>query len=213
MSGDLSAKNDLLLNFADEYPGRVLPYCTLSSNEPERVVPELERCLSEAPCIGVKMHRYDQRTYTVRSDFLQPVFEILDEERLVYLNHVFVSHEDLEWAAERYPNITFLSGHGVDAAVNDLACRYKNIKDCTCAAMSLDEVGKEIERIGRSDTMLVGSDFALFSLAFGIGMIAFAGLAEPQKRAIMGGNALEVLNHSPAHVDIVRDIKSRYTLR
>ena len=59
-AGDLSCQNDVVLRFARRYPDRVVPYCTLSANEPERALPELHRCMQEAPCIGVKMHRYGQ---------------------------------------------------------------------------------------------------------------------------------------------------------
>jgi uncharacterized protein len=210
MSGSVSEKNDVVFSLAEKYPGRVLPYCTLSSNDTVGALSELDRCLRRGPCVGVKMHRYRQAEYTVRSAFLRPVFDRLAELGLVYLNHVFVNHEHLVLAAESYPGITFFSGHGVDSQINDLAVKYQNIRDCTCAARKPNEIGMEVARLGRGDTMVVGSDFGLFSLAFGIGPVAFASMNETDKRAILGMNALSILEQSPTLDRYAESIWKRY---
>lgn len=210
MAGGLADSNDEVFAFADAYPGRVLPYCTLSANDPDGAVEELSRCLTLGPCVGVKMHRYRQRPYTMMSRFLQPVFELLEADHLVYLNHQFVDHSALMEAAARYPTVTFLSGHGVDAAIGDLAAEYPNILDCTCAAQSPNEIGEEVARLGRSDTLLVGSDFGVFNLGFGIGPVAFSTAPEHAQRAIIGGNALRLLTGIPGLCGIADDIAGRY---
>ncbi len=140
------------------------------------------------------MHVYTQAAYTLRSAFLQPVFELLNEHKLVYLNHTLAlgAPDDLPWALTRYPEITFVAGHAWSAA-NDLAKTHANLYDCTCAAQPPDWVENEVKRCGRSTTMLVGSDFPLFTLAFGVGMIAYMTLPESDKRNILGLNALRIL--------------------
>ena len=55
-ANDLAAKNDVVFGFANAHPDRVLAYCTLSANCPERAAAELERCLGLGRCVGVKMH-------------------------------------------------------------------------------------------------------------------------------------------------------------
>ena len=194
-TGDLAQKNDFVFDFADEYPDRIIPYCVLSAHTPARNVDELQRCLARGRCIGVKMHRYRQPDYTVRSDFLQPVLELLAEHKLVYMNHAFPNLADLEWALQRYPDVTFMEGH-FSPAFNDLAIRYPNFKDCTCAAMLYDEVGREVRRTVRSDTLLAGSDFSLFHLGFGIGMVAYADIPEEAKEEILGRNAITLLERT-----------------
>lgn len=211
MAGDLRAKNDAVFAFAATYPDRVLPYCTLSANDPDGAAAELARCLSMGPCVGVKMHRYRQAPYTMDAEFLRPVFELLAEHRLVYLNHVFVDHDSLVCAARRYREVTFLSGHGVDTAINDLAVEHDNVRDCTCAALTPDEIGEEVKRLGRSDTMLVGSDFGLFNLGFGLGPVVFSTASQKQQRSIIGGNALSLFSRIPELSSYGDTIASRYS--
>ncbi|OGV62736.1 MAG: hypothetical protein A2498_02720 [Lentisphaerae bacterium RIFOXYC12_FULL_60_16] len=195
-AGDLAAKNDCVFDFAAAYPERIIPYCTLSSHDPQNNVKELKRCLARGPCIGVKMHRYSQPSYTMRSDFMQAILEILAEHRLVYLNHVFENVIDLEWACDKYADVVFIAGH-FNPGINDLALSHPNLRDCTCAAMHPDAIGAEVQRLKRSDTMLVGSDFSQVHLGFGLGMIAYGNMAEDDKRNILGNNALRLLERIP----------------
>ena len=194
-SGDLAEKNNFVFDFAERYPDRIIPYCVLTANTPQRNVAELRRCLARGRCIGVKMHRYHQPEYTLRSDFLQPVLEMLNAHRLVYMNHIYSNMADLEWALARYPEVTFIGGH-FGPAYYAPALRHPNFFDCTCAAMGYHDVGREVARLGGGDRLLVGSDFSLFQLGFGIGMIAYAEMPEADKEAILGRNAIALLERT-----------------
>jgi len=191
----MAVKNDRVLRFAERCPDRIIPYCTLSANQPRECFAELERCLGRGRCIGVKMHRYHQAAYTLKEAFLQPVFELLAEKKLVYMNHELGDLETIAWAAESYLDLVFISGH-FSPPTNDLALHYKNVGVCTCAAMEPEALGREVHRLGRSDTMLFGSDFGLLSLSFGIGMLAYADIPEQDKRNLLGLNALRLLARS-----------------
>jgi len=191
----MSVKNDYVFDLAEAHPDRIIPFCTLSANEPGRCLAELRRCLSRGRCIGVKMHVYQQPAYTLKSDFLQPILEVLAGHRLVYMNHDLGNEECLRWALTRYADLIFISGH-FNGRINDLAREYPNLRDCTCAAQSPDSVGNEVKRLGRSDTMLVGSDFGLFCLAFGIGMVAYAEIEESHKRNLLGLNAVKIMERT-----------------
>lgn len=197
-------KNDTVLALAQAHPDRILPYCTLSANEPDRCLAELQRCLAYPRCIGVKMHRYEQPAYTLKSDVIQPILAILNERRLVYINHAFINLPDLEWALARYPNLTFINGHMAHHLM-ELAERFANLYVCSCAAMLPDEMAGVVRRAGGSEKLLVGSDFNLFCLAFGPGMLAYSNMKEEDKLNILGRNALRILERqewwSPALLD------------
>lgn len=205
-SADLRVKNDYVFDLAEAHPDRIIPYCTLSANTQSRNVTELNRCLARGRCIGVKMHHYGQPPYTCKSAFLQPILEILAGHHLVYINHSFEDLAALRWALEKYPDLTFMSGHfwpGARALMD-----YPNYVDCTCAANEFKSVEQEIARTGTSERLLVGSDFSLFTLSFGIGMIAYADMEEHHKRNILGINALHLLRR----VAWFKDLKFRKRL-
>jgi predicted TIM-barrel fold metal-dependent hydrolase len=142
------------------------------------------------------MHRYDQPAYTLKSDFIQPVLEILNERRLVYMNHAYLNRPDLEWALARYPDLTFINGH-MDHKMMELAGRFANFYVCTCAAQLPNEMSGTVQRARGSAKLLVGSDFNLFCLAFGPGMLAYSSISEDDKRNILGRNVLRILERQP----------------
>jgi hypothetical protein len=205
-SDTMAAKNECVFGFADRYPDRIIPYCTLSSNEPDRCLSELRRCLARGRCIGVKMHRGMQPEYTLRSEFLQPVLELLAERKLVYMNHDLGDVETISWATQQFPELTFVEGH-FNPSRSHLSLEHRNYLDCTCAALAPDAVATEVRRLGRSDALLVGSDFSLFSLSFGIGMVAYAEIPEEDKRNILGLNALRLLERTDwFHRSMIRTV-------
>ena len=164
----------------------------LSACDPADCLGEFKRCLARGRCIGVKMHRYNQPAYTLRSDFLQPVLELLEAERLVYMNHDLGDLEAVRSAAAKFPQLVFMGGH-FNPGLNELAGEAPNVVNCTCAACGPDAVGAEVKRLRRSHALLVGSDFNLFCLSFGIGMIAYADIPEQDKRNILGVNAVRLM--------------------
>ncbi len=189
-------KNDVVLGLAQTHPDRILPYCTLSSNEPDLCLTEFQRCLEYPRCVGVKMHRYDQPAYTLKSGFIQPVLEILNERRMVYMNHAYLNLADLEWALSRYPDLTFINGH-MDYKMMELTGRFSNYYVCTCAAQAPNAMAGAVERARGSEKLLVGSDFNLFCLAFGPGMLAYSSISEEDQRNILGRNAIRILERQP----------------
>ena len=62
--------------------------------------------------------------------------------------------------------------------------------------MTPDALGDEVTRLGASGSLLVGSDFGLLCLAFGIGMVAYAEIDESHKRNILGLNAMKLMEHA-----------------
>ena len=110
-AGAMAWKNDFVFELAERYPGRVVPYCTLSANEQPACLEELKRCLSRGPCVGVKMHLYKQPAYKLDAAFLQPVFELMSERRLVFMHHDLGGADIVRWACGKYPEVTFLAGH------------------------------------------------------------------------------------------------------
>jgi predicted TIM-barrel fold metal-dependent hydrolase len=189
-AGSLSRANDEVLRAVRALPGRVLGYAVLSSNRPERNLDELRRCYDLGLRCGVKMHRYDQPPYRLTDAFLEPVFEFLSERHLVYLNHDLGPVDDLITVARRYPDVSFINGHGgvVHARLGQV---YANIYANSCAMNWHRSVEELVAEFG-SEHLTLGSDFSLFQLGFGLGPIAYAEIPEADKQAILGANAMRI---------------------
>lgn len=192
-TASMSWKNDVVFDLAAKHPRRILPYCTLSANETSSCLDELKRCVSRGPCVGIKLHVSGQPSYTIEADFLRPIFEFLSERGMVCMHHSLGEEEAIRRVCRKYPGMTLIAGH-ISQTANNLAKEFSTIRDCLCAAMSFDAVGKEVKRIGTSETILVGSDVGLFPLSFGLGMVAYADITDADKRNILGLNALKLLS-------------------
>ena len=136
------------------------------------------------------MHRYDQPPYRLTDAFLAPIFEFLSERRLVYLNHDLGLVDDLITVARRYPQVTYVNGHGSVVHAR-LGQAYANIYANSCAMNWHRSVEELVAECG-SGHLTLGSDFSLFQLGFGLGPIAYAEIPEADKRAILGGNAMRI---------------------
>jgi predicted TIM-barrel fold metal-dependent hydrolase len=189
--GELAQANDPILAFVEAAPQRIMGYCTLSATRPERNLAELERCYDAGLRFGVKMHRYKQPEYAITDRFLDPVFEFLDERRLVYLNHSLGPLGVIRTAAGRWPGVTFMNGHGT-IEVAGLARTTPNVRANVCAMIEYQQVA-QLVRVHGSRHLLLGSDFNLFQPGFGIGPVAYARISEQDKRNILGLNALELM--------------------
>ncbi|NLE66640.1 MAG: amidohydrolase family protein [Lentisphaerae bacterium] len=193
-AGSLKRGNDQLLEAARAAPGRILGYCVLSSNSPERNLDELKRCYDLGLRCGVKMHRYHQPEYRITDAFLAPVMEFLNEKRLIYINHDLGADKDVIELARRYPELTIINGHG-GAAHARIGLQHPNVYANSCSIMAVDGVERLVQACGPGHLTL-GSDFSLFHLGWGVGPIAYAAIPESGKADILGGNAMRIFNRA-----------------
>jgi predicted TIM-barrel fold metal-dependent hydrolase len=196
--GDRSLANDRVIGFCRAAPERIMGYCTLSAHRPEGNLDELARCYDAGLRFGVKMHRYKQPAYRITDAFLDPVFAFLNERHLVYLNHTLGSMQEIRAAAERWPNVTFMNGHGT-VEIAELAQSVPNVRANVCAMIYYRDIDRFVRAQGATN-LLLGSDFNLFQLGFGIGPVAYAAIPEQDKRNILGLNAIEVMERMAWYV-------------
>lgn len=190
-SGDLSEKNDIILQFMEEVPGRAMILCALSSYTPERNLSELERCYRADICVGAKMHRYNQPSYKLTDSWLQPIFEFLNKRNLVFLNHTLGDIEELRIVLNRYPDITFIEGHHNEKIIKE-AQNWSNLYCSSCAGLYNRTQENAMNKYG-VNRYLLGSDFSSLQAGFGIGPIAFAHTSYENKVKVLGQNTWDLM--------------------
>jgi hypothetical protein len=190
--------NDLVIDAVQRYPERIFGYMAVDVGYPQRVLPELERCLV-AGLRGVKIYshsihagfNYDDPRFT-------PVFEFADAYSLPLLAHTFSVEElsHLEQQFGRYPNVRFIMAHtgscGVAPYVR-LAKSYSNVYIETCLSICPRRLFETLVAEGVAGKVLWGSDQYFMDASQQLGRALFAQIAEDDKRKILGENAARVL--------------------
>lgn len=191
--------NDRIITAMRRYHGRFFGYMCVDPGYPERIVPEMERCLA-AGVRGVKIHSYATRPLLAYdSPNLTPLYEFTNAHGLPLLVHSFTSEElqQLQPQFARYPRVNFILGHTGACGLSPymrLAREYANVYMETCLSLSPRGLIETIVAEGLGDKVLWGSDEVFMDASQQLGRVLFARVAESDKRAILGGNAARVLH-------------------
>jgi uncharacterized protein len=190
--------NDHVIDAMRRYPGRFFGYMCVDPGWPERVVPEMERCLA-AGVRGVKIHSYATRPLLAYdSPNLTPLYEFTNAHALPLLIHSFTVEElqQLKPQFARYPRVNFILGHtgacGLSPYIN-LAREFANVYMETCLSLSPRGLFETLVGEGLGDRVLWGSDEVFMDASQQLGRVLFARIAAADKRKILGENAARAL--------------------
>lgn len=176
-----------------EAPDRIFGYMTADVGYPDRMLPELERCL-KAGFRGVKVWSmgarpglpYNHPNYT-------PIFEFANAHHLPVLAHVWGAELDqLKSHVEALPNVNWLMAH---TGSQDLwkyieyARKYPTVYLETCISSCPHGLIERLVAEGLEDKVVWGSDLNFMDSAQQFGRVAFAQIPETAKRKILGINA------------------------
>lgn len=189
--GSNEISNTNLLECVLSAPDRFLGYVTLNGNEKAGILEFLLRYEAAGLKLGVKMHTYRQ-FFRITDDFLQPVFEHLNQRRALALHHDFGTPDELEAVLRLYPDITFITGHPSEQHF-PLATRYENMYICTCASLRCDDIAAMVSKLG-ADNIVYGSDTGVLDSTFGFGPVLFSSITDAEKRQLLGLNMQRILN-------------------
>lgn len=111
---DCRAANDQVIAAAQQFPDRLIPFCTAFPNQdPQAAAAEIRRCL-DLGCKGVKFHPWLQ-SFPANSAYLYPSLELCGERRIPVLFHTgtppYSQPFQVMEQARRFPSVPFVVGH------------------------------------------------------------------------------------------------------
>lgn len=191
--GDERVGNDVTIDAVQRYPDRFVGFTFVNPHRGQNeIIAELERGERHA-LRGVKLVPQYQG-YPSDGPSIELATKWAHDHRQIILNHEWGSHEHMERLLTMCPNALFLTGHSSGARFADLIERHANLYVCSCPLAGPRDCEHIVARIG-AERLMFGSDLQDLPIAWGLGPIMFARIAEADKRLILGGNLDRVLQH------------------
>jgi len=208
--------NDYLLAAAAEYPGRIVPFCSVDPSWGAAALKEVERCLSSgARGIG-ELHADTQEWSPEHADGLRRVMALASEAAVPVVVHASesVGHsypgkgtttpDRLLTLAAAFPDVAFIFAHfggGLPfyALMPEVAETLSNVYFDSAATPFLYRPGvyAVTAAAAGSDRVLFGSDFPLIRQGRAMRGVRGSGLNEIDIDRVLGGNVVDLLGLKP----------------
>ncbi len=203
--------NDYLLDSAERFKGRIIPFCSVHPGWGEAALREVEHCVANgAKGIG-ELHPTSQRIHISKDRRLGPLMRLAAKHNLPVVVHASepVGHaypgkgdtdpSELLAFIERFPDNTIVGAHwggGLPfyALMPEVGKAMGNTYFDTATSPFLykAEVFPAVAKAAGTERVLFGSDFPLVR-AKRIAEQAVAGLTVKQVKAVLGDNAAQLL--------------------
>lgn len=171
-------------------------YVTINPSYPDRSMEEIERYLGLPNFVGVKFHTGYARVSIDAPSMFDLVARFADRAPTTLL-HTWSRGEPTKVGrlAERFPQMSFIMGHGgADAwqEANDVIKNTPNTYTEFCnSSTEPGKVRATVDTVGM-ERVLFGTDAGLFDPAFCVGLYEEAGLTPQEQQAILRDNAMRL---------------------
>ena len=195
--GDAVRGNRIVEAAIQKYPDRFFGYMVVDAGYPEKIIPELERCLA-AGFKGVKVWSYGAKPgLPYDHPNYRPVFEFANAHKLPVLAHTWGGELDqLEPYIRSCPNIHWLMAHTGSAQKEKyirFGKEYPTVFLELCFSPCPRGLVEELVEQGLADKLVWGSDAIFMGAAQQLGRVLFAQISDADKEKILGLNAKRAL--------------------
>jgi predicted TIM-barrel fold metal-dependent hydrolase len=204
--------NDYLLEEAERYPRRLVPFCMACPKEPERAVAEIERCAALG-ARGIGELRSEAQGFTLADqNIMTPLVEAAERLNLILLTHVSepVGHsypgkrgttvESVYGFLTKFSRTRVICAHwggGLPfyAHMPEVERAFSTAYVDTAASSFLykKQVFRMVKDLIGSEKVLFGSDYPLISQRRALEHVRRAGLTPEDQLQILGENAVTLL--------------------
>ncbi len=196
MHGRVARGNRAVARAVRDHPGRIEGYATLWPSSPGDVRTEALRCF-EAGFVGVKLHNINGFDYT--DEAYAPALAEADARRMPVLLHTWGKQEEFRQVrqlSETYPQTSILLAHAAASSKDEyvrVARDCPNVYLDTCLSAAPRGLIAELAAGAGAGKLVWGSDAVFLSMPQQLGRVLAADIAEPDRLAILSGNARRIL--------------------
>ncbi|MDP7579545.1 MAG: amidohydrolase family protein [SAR202 cluster bacterium] len=209
--GDARIANDRVAEIVAKNPARFVPAAFVTPHYPDEAISELERAFYQ---LGMKYLKIYPDYYQKPNDHPDyfPIYEWLNEHKIPVMSHAtypfdgpdITVTERFRNLSVRYPDIPWILAHAGSSGPGQLAKEIREIRNIyleTCGSGAVKEaIENSVELVG-SDRVLFGTDMPLLDARHQIGKVITADISDNDKRKILGGNTIKLLNISTNHTN------------
>ena len=205
--------NDYIIEAVARYPGRLIGFAGVSPAWGAPAIQEVDRC-ARAGVRGIgELHPDTQGFDLGDRDTMSPLMEAVREHGLVLTTHSSEpvghsyagkgkTHPEVLWRLiQSFPDVTLVCAHwggGIPfyALMPEVAEGLRNVYFDTAASPFLYTPGifPTVASLVGADRILLGSDFPLLRAGRLLEQVRGSSLSEPEKEAVLGGNAVRLLD-------------------
>lgn len=188
---DINFSNDETVEMLAAYPDRFIGFTFVNPNYGERLMlEELERGLTIG-MQGIKLMLDSYGSYPSGGPLIEVPCRFAHEHGQIILSHTWGGADRIHDLCTRYPNACFIAGHSTSAFV-EVCKEVDNLYICTCPFLGWEQTEQYVQMYG-ADRLLFGSDLTDLPISWGLGQIMYARISEEDKRKILGGNLLRIM--------------------
>ena len=209
--GDARVANDKVAEIVSKNPDRFVPVAFVTPHYPDEAISELERAFYQ---LGMKYLKIYPDYYQKPNDHPDyfPIYEWLNENKIPVMSHATYPFDlpgttvlkRFRNLSQRYPNISWILAHGGSAGPGKLTKEISELGNVyleTCGSgAAKDAIENSVELVG-PDRVLFGTDMALLDARHQIGKVITANISDNDKRKILGGNTIKLLDISTNYGD------------
>lgn len=193
--------NDVTASLVRRHPDRFIGFAYVSPMMQSTIDTELRRAIDDVGLRGIKIYP-PYTNYPLDHEAWHPIFAFAEARGLVVLSHTdngeLSEPRRLAVAAARFPGANFVAGHAGNiepyrTQAIDAARGLANYFVETCSTYRSPGVIEQLVEGAGADKVLFGSDQPLMDPRTQLGKILTAQISDDDKRLVMGGNAVRLL--------------------
>jgi uncharacterized protein len=191
--------NDVMDQYAKEFPDRLIPYCSVNPWLREAAVKEVERCLGKLKFKGIKLHPTLHGFHLSDRSLVGPIFEVAQKYNVPIISHgaadLFNAPPEFAEIARNFPKVPLLMAHcGFFWSVDQAIGYAKEIPNLYLEASRVPvcELKQAVDVLG-PEKVIWGTDSPFVDYEFEYKKMARVTDSKEALALIVGGNIARIL--------------------